>query len=83
VLPFSKTSAERGTRAYGLNAVGLERRGFTKERIRRIHHAYRVLLTSKLNTSQALEKLRAEQDRGEDVDMLVRFIETSERGIIK
>jgi UDP-N-acetylglucosamine acyltransferase len=83
VLPFSKTSAERGTRAYGLNAVGLERRGFTKERIRRIHHAYRVLLTSKLNTSQALEKLRAEQDRGDDVDMLIRFIETSERGIIK
>jgi len=83
VLPFSKTSAERGTRAYGLNAVGLERRGFTKERIGKIHHAYRVLLTSKLNTSQALEKLRAEPDRGDDIDMLIRFIEASERGIIK
>jgi UDP-N-acetylglucosamine acyltransferase len=83
VLPFSKTSAERGTRAYGLNAVGLERRGFTKERIRRIHHAYRVLLGSKLNTSQALEKLRSEPGRGEDIDMLIRFIEASERGVIK
>jgi UDP-N-acetylglucosamine acyltransferase len=83
VLPFSKTSAERGTHAYGLNAVGLERRGFTKERIRKIHHAYRVLLASKLNTSQALEKLAAEADRGEDVDVLIRFIETSERGVIK
>jgi UDP-N-acetylglucosamine acyltransferase len=83
VLPFSKTSAERGTRAYGLNAVGLERRGFTKERIGKIHHAYKLLLASKLNTSQALEKLKTEQDGGEDVAMLVRFIEASERGVIK
>ena len=83
VLPFSKTSAERGTHAYGLNAVGLERRGFSKERIGKIHHAYRVLLASKLNTSQALEKLKAEADLGEDVEMLIRFIEASERGVIK
>lgn len=83
VLPFSKTSAERGTRAYGLNSVGLERRGFSKERIGKIHHAYRVLLASRLNTSQALERLRSEADRGEDTDMLIRFIEGSERGVIK
>src|SRR6202140_3252656 len=83
VLPFSKTAAERGTRAYGLNAVGLERRGFSKERIRKIHHAYKILLASKLNTSQALEKLKSEDARGEDVEMLIRFIETSERGVVK
>lgn len=83
VLPFSKTSAERGTHAYGLNAIGLERRGFTKERIGKIDHAYRVLLASKLNTSQALEKLKAESDAGEDVAMLIEFIESSERGVIK
>jgi UDP-N-acetylglucosamine acyltransferase len=83
VLPFSKTAAERGTHAYGLNAIGLERRGFSKERIRKIHHAYKLLLASKLNTSQALEKLRSEPGRGEDVDMLIRFIEASERGVIK
>jgi UDP-N-acetylglucosamine acyltransferase len=83
VLPFSKTSAERGTHAYGVNAVGLQRRGFTSERIRAIHHAYKVLLASKLNTSQALEKLRAEPDRSDDVNLLIDFIETSERGVIK
>jgi UDP-N-acetylglucosamine acyltransferase len=83
VLPFSRTSAERGTHAYGLNAVGLERRGFTKARIRKIHHAYRVLLASKLNTSQAIEKLKSEAHLGEDVEMLIRFIESSERGVIK
>ena len=83
VLPFSKTAAERGTHAYGLNAVGLERRGFSKDRIRKIHHAYKVLLASKLNTSQALEKLKSDADRGEDVEMLIRFVEVSERGVIK
>ena len=66
-----------------MNTVGLERRGFSKERIRKLHHAYKVLLASKLNTSQALDKLKSEPDRGEDVDMLIRFIEASERGVIK
>lgn len=83
VLPFSKTVAERGTRAYGINATGLERRGFSKERVRKIHHAYKLLLASKLNTSQAIEKMKMEADRGEDVDMLIRFIEASERGVVK
>jgi UDP-N-acetylglucosamine acyltransferase len=83
VLPFSKTAAARDTHAYGLNAVGLERKGFTRERISKIHHAYKVLLASKLNTSQALAKLKSEPDRGEDVDLLIQFIEGSERGVIK
>ena len=83
VLPFSLTSAERDTHAFGLNQVGLERRGFSRERIRKIHHAYKVLLASKLNTTQALARLKAESDRGEDVEMLIRFVEASERGVIK
>lgn len=83
VLPFSKTSAARDAKAYGLNSVGLERRGFSKERIRQIHHAYRVLLASKRNTTQALEKLKSEGDPGEDVNMLIQFIEGAKRGVIK
>jgi UDP-N-acetylglucosamine acyltransferase len=83
VLPFSTTSAARNTSAYGMNKVGLERRGFSPERIRKIHHAYKTLLASKLNTSQALGKLKAEADKGEDVEMLIRFIEASQRGVIK
>jgi UDP-N-acetylglucosamine acyltransferase len=83
VLPYSMTSAERDTHAYMLNKVGLQRRGFTSERIAKLHHAFKVLLASKLNTSQALEKLRAESEPGEDVASLVRFIESSQRGIIK
>jgi UDP-N-acetylglucosamine acyltransferase len=83
VLPFSKTVAARDTHAYGLNAIGLERRGFSKQRISRLHHAYKLLLSSKLNTTQAVEKLKAEPEPGEDVELLIRFIEESERGVIK
>ncbi|MBV8208142.1 MAG: acyl-ACP--UDP-N-acetylglucosamine O-acyltransferase [Acidobacteria bacterium] len=83
VLPFALVSAARNNRTYGMNKVGLERRGFSRERIRKIHHAYHVLLSSKLNTSQALEKLRGEGDPGEDVELLLRFIESSQRGVIK
>jgi UDP-N-acetylglucosamine acyltransferase len=83
VLPFAKVVAPREARTYGLNAVGLERRGFSKERIAKIHHAFRLLLNSKLNTSQALEKLKSEGDQGEDVAVLVRFIEESQRGVVK
>ena len=82
VLPFSMTSAERDTHAFMLNKVGLQRRGFSPKRIARLHHAFKILLASKLNTSQALEKLSAEA-QDPDVAALVKFIEASERGIIK
>lgn len=83
VLPFSMTSAARETHAYGMNKVGLERRGFSKERIAKIHHAYKILLASKMNTSQALERLKSESSRSEDVEKLIRFIEGADRGVIK
>jgi UDP-N-acetylglucosamine acyltransferase len=83
VLPFAKVSAPREARTFGLNAVGLERRGFSKDRIHKIHHAFRVLFNSKLNTTQALEKLKTGGDQGVDVELIVRFIEESQRGIVK
>ena len=81
VLPFSKTSSRRENKAFGVNSVGLERRGFSAERIRALQKAFRLLLVSKLNTTQALEKIR--ELEGEDVALLVGFIERSERGVIK
>ncbi len=83
VLPFSKTSAAREVHAYGVNTVGLQRKGFPPERIHKIQHFFKVLLASKLNTSQALEKIKSEGDLGEDVAMLVQFVEKSERGVLK
>ncbi len=83
VLPFSKTSASRENHAYGINTVGLQRRGFSEDRIHALQRAFRVLLASKLNTTQALERLKAEPGLSEDVQAVIRFIESSERGIIK
>jgi UDP-N-acetylglucosamine acyltransferase len=83
VLPFSLTSARRETHAYSLNRIGLERSGFSKEQLAALHHAYRVLLAAKLNTSQALERLRAEHEPDSCVAYLLAFIERSERGVIK
>ena len=81
VLPFSKTSSRRENKAFGVNSVGLERRGFSPERIRALQKAFRLLLVSKLNTTQALEKIR--ELEGDDVAQLIAFIERSERGVIK
>lgn len=81
VLPFSLTSARRENRAFGINKIGLERRGFTAERLKALQRAFRLLLASKLNTAQALVKLR--ELKGGDIDELIAFVERSERGVIK
>jgi len=81
VLPFSLTSSKRENRAFGINKVGLQRRGFSSERLQNLQKAFRLLLAAKLNTSQALYKLKELQ--GEDIDLLVNFLERSVRGVIK
>jgi UDP-N-acetylglucosamine acyltransferase len=83
VLPYSLTSAKRDTHAYSLNRIGLERSGFSQEQLRVLQHAYRILLAARLNTSQALERLRAEGELDACVAYLVEFIEASQRGVIK
>ena len=81
VLPFSKTSSRRENKAFGVNSVGLQRRGFSPDRIKLLQKAFRLLLVSKLNTTQALEKIK--ELEGEDVAQLASFLERSERGVIK
>ena len=65
----------------GLNSVGLKRGGFSPEVRNKIKHAYKVIYHSKMNTTQALEALKAENDPSEEVKYIIRFIETCERGI--
>jgi UDP-N-acetylglucosamine acyltransferase len=81
VLPFSLTSSRRENKAFGINKVGLSRRGFTPERLNTLQKAFRLLLTSKLNTSQAVEKIR--ELEGDDAQIVADFIERSQRGVIK
>ncbi len=83
VLPYSKTVSAREAKNYGVNVIGLERRGFSVDSIRTIRAAYRMLLQSGLNTSQALGQLKQELAGHPEVRALIDFIQTSERGIIK
>jgi UDP-N-acetylglucosamine acyltransferase len=80
VLPFSKTVGNRAC-LYGANAIGLERRGFARERVDAIRSAFRVIQQSNLNVSQAIDKL-GECDTTEDVQTLIDFVKSSERGVI-
>lgn len=86
VMPFSLTSSRRENKAFGINKIGLERRGFAPQRLQHLQKAYRLLLAGKMNTSQALDKMRelaGEDVAGNDVALLVKFIESSKRGVIK
>lgn len=81
VLPFSITSESRENHAFGVNRIGLERRGFSQERIEGLRQAFRLLLNSGLNTTQACDRIRQEVATP-DTELLLEFIATSQRGVI-
>ncbi len=83
VPPFSLVVTERETKCFGPNTIGLERKGFSAERIKTLQRAFRILVRSKKNTSQALEELRKTWGDSADVKELVDFVEKAERGIVK
>jgi len=70
-------------KCYGLNRIGLRRRGYSKETIEKLNHAYHLFLSAKLNTTQAVERIRAEISDCKEVGLLVEFIESSKRGVVK
>jgi UDP-N-acetylglucosamine acyltransferase len=81
-LPYARTDGN-DAKCYGANTIGLRRKGFSNEAIRHIQHAFHLLLTSKLNTTQALARLKAELAGVPEIDYLIEFIETSTRGVTK
>ena len=66
---------------FGANAIGLERRGFDKAAIEALQTAFRLLTRAQLNTSQAIERIRAEVPPCAEVEELIAFIRASERGV--
>lgn len=81
-LPFALTVGNHA-KCYGLNKVGAHRRGHSKETIDALHHAFHLLLSAKLNTTQAIARIRAEIAGVAEVDEVVSFIESSQRGVVK
>jgi UDP-N-acetylglucosamine acyltransferase len=80
VPPYCK-AAGSPVRLYGLNTVGLDRRGFPENVKRELRKAYRLFFNSKLNVSQALARARAELHPYPEIETFLRFIEESDRGI--
>lgn len=83
ILPYSTTVSEREIRVFGANRVGLERRGFSTEAIEPLQTAFRLMTRGGLNTSQAIERIRAELPATPEIDEVIAFIQTSERGFVK
>ena len=81
-LPYALTVGNHA-KCYGLNHVGMKRRGYPPPTIDALRHAFHLLLSSKLNTTQAVAAIRKEIADSPEVELLVNFIETSERGVVK
>lgn len=83
-LPFVKTVGVRsGAKIYGINRIGLERKGFSKERILALTEVYRTLFRKGLRLKEALAEVAAEMEGTEDTAELIRFVGTSERGFVR
>jgi len=83
VLPFSKWAGLRPPQLFGLNAVGLRRRGFSRGRIKAIKEMFKIIFYSDLNTTQALDRIKEEFSPGEDRDEILGFMSFSRRGFHK
>src|SRR5580698_10607914 len=83
VMPYSLTSNQPEVQVFGANSIGLTRRGFDKAAIEGLQTAFRLLTRAGLNTSQAIERIQTEVPRSPQIDELLTFIASSERGVIK
>jgi len=83
VLPFVKTVGNRPAETYGINTIGLERKGFSKETIEALQRAYRILVRSKLKVADALARIETELGEFPEVRYLVEFVRSSKRGVIR
>jgi len=81
-LPFALTVGNHA-KCYGLNKEGMRRRNYPRQTIAALHHAFHLLLSARLNTTQAVERIRAEIEDSPETEELVSFIETSKRGVVK
>jgi UDP-N-acetylglucosamine acyltransferase len=81
-LPFALTVGNHA-KCYGLNITGMKRRGYSRAAIDSLHHAFHLLLSAKLNTTQAVERIKQEITDSPEVTDLLRFIEASDRGVTK
>lgn len=83
VLPYVKTVGSRPAATYGINSIGLERKGFQKETIEALQRAYRILVRSKLKLEEALQKIETDLGAHAEARYLVEFVRGAKRGVIR
>ena len=83
VLPYAKTVSPRDNQSFGINTIGLERKGVSKESIDALQRAYRILVRSHLKLDEALPKIESELGSVREVRALVDFVRASRRGFIR
>lgn len=83
VIPFCRVAGSRPPLLYGLNIVGLRRKGFSREKIRDLKEMFKIIFYSDINTTRALESIKKRFAPGEERDEIINFIQSSKRGIIK
>ncbi len=82
VPPFVMASGNIA-KLYGLNMIGLKRRGFKEEAIKALKQAYRIIFRSSLLLKTAIEKVKNEVEDLPEIRQFIEFIEKSERGICR
>jgi UDP-N-acetylglucosamine acyltransferase len=83
VLPYAKTVGRPDAKTYGINTIGLERKGFSPDTIEALQRAYRILIRSKLKLEDALTRIETELGYVAEIRYFVAFIRESKRGIIR
>ena len=83
VLPYVKTVGSRPASTYGINSIGLERKGFQPETIEALQRAYRILVRSKLKLEDALQRIESELGVHAETRYLVEFVRSAKRGVIR
>jgi UDP-N-acetylglucosamine acyltransferase len=82
-LPFARTVGSRPARIFGVNTIGLMRRGLSADVIEKLKRSFRYLLQSKLNTTKAMQQIQRDQSLAcAEVEYVLEFIRTSQRGVI-
>lgn len=82
VAPYLMVSGPRGE-VVGINVVGLQRAGFTEEQVGRVKEAYKLVFRAKLPLQEALAQVKSELGQHPEIAHWVKFIEASERGIMR
>ena len=82
VPPYTIASGDRAS-LFGLNRLGMERIGISKETRAELRKTYRLLFQNSLRLSDAIDKVRTEVPPSNEVETMIEFLETSTRGILR